>query len=332
MRDRDRISQRTRAKIKELNLGVQLFFCFLCGMANEEKYKGQILAASSYLDLLLTEDWSGREEEFRARTSVEHLAKVACMSRRLFQAEFQRMMHESVGAYRNRLRMERAQILLKDHDLTMAEVSDAVGFANAPAFHNTFRRVYHSSPLQRQAQLVEGAVVGTIPLHRMEHLCGEWVIYMPLAGAYSEQADVTSELKTWDVLEAFARKRGIHSTPPRYWGIALDDEAITSAEQCRFYAAVSVEDAVHLNVSSEIKAMQLPDGAYAVYTHRGAYEDLGTFYDTIFADRSIEAGDGPVLERYLNAPTEVPVAELVTEVWIPTSAPCDLREQSGNEP
>ena len=284
-------------------------------MEKKNAYSGQILTAVDALNRLVVEDWTGREGEFAQLGSVEHLAEAACMSRRLFQQEFRAVTGETIGAYKNRLRMEQAQVLLKDRKMSVAMIADSLGYRNVPAFNNGFKKAYGITPTQRRTSL-RRAEAGSECAYRMEELHDVAVIYLIFQGSYtlSKKAD----LAVWDRLDRFALERGIALAAPRYWGIAFDDEEITAANRLRYYAAVEVNPcAPKLPITEELKQMKLPDGRYAVYDYRGAYSGLGAFYDRIFAAADYEVADSPVLECYLNSPCDVGEDELLTEVWIP---------------
>lgn len=106
-----------------------------------------------------------------------------------------------------------------------------------------------------------------------------------------------------------------------YWGIAYDDTDITSLEKCRFYACIAIQKGIRSNppLTSPIKHMDLPQGTYAVYIHQGDYALLDAFYETILKQlpQFYSLGETPILEHYLNSPTDTDVKELLTEVWIP---------------
>ena len=73
------------------------------------------------------------------------------------------------------------------------------------------------------------------------------------------------------------------------------------------------------SLTSPIKYMELPQSTYAVYTHQGDYVLLDAFYETILKQlpQFYSLGETPILEHYLNSPTDTDVKELLTEVWIP---------------
>ena len=63
-------------------------------------------------------------------------------ARRLFRAHFK----QSPSAYYTRLRLERARTLLRYSRLGIAEIANAVGFADAASFSHAFKRVFGLPP------------------------------------------------------------------------------------------------------------------------------------------------------------------------------------------
>jgi AraC-like DNA-binding protein len=78
--------------------------------------------------------------------SLEDLANVAGVSRFHFHRQFRKSVGVTPREYVVRARIERAKGLLTESDLTVGEVSGAVGFADQSHFSNIFRRVTAMTP------------------------------------------------------------------------------------------------------------------------------------------------------------------------------------------
>ena len=78
--------------------------------------------------------------------SLDDLANVAGVSRFHFHRQFRRSVGVTPREYVLRARIERAKGLLTESDLTVGEVSGAVGFADQSHFSNIFRRVTAMTP------------------------------------------------------------------------------------------------------------------------------------------------------------------------------------------
>ncbi len=86
-------------------------------------------------------------EPFRQWT-VASLAAEAGVSRALFARRFTEIMGESPLRYLTEWRMERAEELLADRELTVAQVARAVGYADAFGFSTAFKRRRGQSPTE----------------------------------------------------------------------------------------------------------------------------------------------------------------------------------------
>jgi AraC-like DNA-binding protein len=78
--------------------------------------------------------------------SLDDLANVAGVSRFHFHRQFRKSVGVTPREYVLRARIERAKGLLTESDLTVGEVSGAVGFADQSHFSNIFRRVTAMTP------------------------------------------------------------------------------------------------------------------------------------------------------------------------------------------
>lgn len=67
--------------------------------------------------------------------------------------------------------------------------------------------------------------------------------------------------------------------------------------------------------------VDMPPGKYAVHLHRGSYEGLPGAWKEFESGALPAAGitprEGLCFERYLNDCSQVPPAELLTEIWVP---------------
>jgi effector-binding domain-containing protein len=84
-------------------------------------------------------------------------------------------------------------------------------------------------------------------------------------------------------------------------------------------AEVCLPIAHELPISGYFQARVLPAATVAKTLHVGPYDDLGEAYDAIMAWIPKHAFDvaGPIQERYLNSPDEVPPAEYRTQIEVP---------------
>lgn len=82
---------------------------------------------------------------------------------------------------------------------------------------------------------------------------------------------------------------------------------------------VAIPIAEKIEGPGEIKCYELPGGKMARTIHKGPYEECGPTYEKLFAwlaknGKKIVA---PTREMYLNDPHEVPLEEILTEIYAP---------------
>ncbi|MDE6821550.1 MAG: GyrI-like domain-containing protein [Bacteroides acidifaciens] len=287
-------------------------------------YQGQIETILHYLDSMIQKNWTGKTaDEFNHLLSIPELAKIACMSVRNLQLMFKAYTSETLHQYIIRTRMEYAQQLLKDKNMSITEICEYIGFANQSALNNALQKKYNLTPRELQKKLLETTHVypSPIPLCRIVESETIPILFLSYTGDYNTCSSVAFEAYTWDCLYEYAKENSLLPNKEDYWGIAYDDTDITSSEKCRFYACMTIQRGTGFSPSltSQIKYMELPQSTYAVYTHQGDYALLDAFYETILKQlpQSYCLGETPILEHYLNSPTDTEVKELLTEVWIP---------------
>jgi len=85
-------------------------------------------------------------EHIGSPISLDDLANIAGVSRFHFHRQFRKSMGVTPHAYVLRARIERAKALLTGSDVTIGEVSGAVGFADQSHFSNIFRKLTAMTP------------------------------------------------------------------------------------------------------------------------------------------------------------------------------------------
>ncbi|MBQ7495124.1 MAG: helix-turn-helix domain-containing protein [Bacteroidaceae bacterium] len=84
----------------------------------------------------------------KQRLSIDELAAEMCMSRSQFTRRISAATGMSASNYLNRLRMEKAQRLLKDTEKPISTIAYECGFDDTPYFCNLFKKLYRVTPMQ----------------------------------------------------------------------------------------------------------------------------------------------------------------------------------------
>ena len=288
----------------------------------ENKYKGQITAVLHHINMMVQRDWRYSDTNaFENETTLEALAKISGMSERNLQIYFPAYTNETVGQYKNRIRLEYALQLLKEDKYTQSKIAERLGFANDTALYNIFRKKLNTTPANYKALFLTEPVIIEVRVidYKIEDLPETPVLFLSHIGNYEDYASAVFEEDSWNRLYDYAQAKDLLPQTEEYWGICYDDTRITDTEKCRFYACLTIAKPIKSRLTDEVKCMTLPMHKYAVYTHKGSYSYLDSFYKAILLNipQGYILNDGLILERYLNSPNDVDESELLTEVWMP---------------
>ena len=149
------------------------------------------------------------------------------------------------------------------------------------------------------------------------------VLYVRKEGDYNKSAR-----EAWEVLMGFAYKnkikykKNLMGKNAMMFGIGHDDPNITDTEKLRFDAYISWDDKT-VKPEDEISNKIIDGGKYAMFIHKGAYENLKSTYDMIgdwIVESGTNLGDKPMFEKYLNRdPRRTKPENLKTEIYVPIS-------------
>lgn len=88
------------------------------------------------------------DENLSEELSVQRIAKSVNVSKSALYKLFHAYFHCTVSGYINKKRIEKSALLLVSTDLSIEEISGAVGYANASYYAKTFKKEKGVSPLQ----------------------------------------------------------------------------------------------------------------------------------------------------------------------------------------
>ena len=123
------------------------------------------------------------------------------------------------------------------------------------------------------------------------------------------------------------RKLGAIAGPARLFahpdammiGVYKDDPRTTPVAELRSAAGVAIPEGVR--IPDGLVEERAVGGRFACGTHHGSYEKLPDAWKRLMTELIPAAGyhrrDAASYERYINDPTQVPEAELLTEICIP---------------
>lgn len=125
--------------------------------------------------------------------------------------------------------------------------------------------------------------------------------------------------EAFERLAAFLEGKHITGPDTMFLAVYHDDPETTPPTELRSDACFTVDES--FQPEGEVNVMTIPSGTYAVYQHKGPYEDLGNAWGLFCGKLLPEAGfkvrQAPCFEVYLNDPASVAPSELLTDIYEP---------------
>lgn len=257
---------------------------------------------------------------------METLAGIGFYSTYHFHRIMRAYLNEPLGSYITRLRLEYGAQLLRHSEEPVAGIAERVGYDNLSSFSKAFKKRFEIAPVEYRQRTIDllKTYHTTIQENAMQYLKNtqpkiktiksKRLIYAQALGAYDE-----SSKKAWERVCGYAKEKHLFGFRTEFIGISFDDPTVTDSEKLRYNACLTVSKEV--KPEAEIGVMEIPEGKYAIFTHKGPYEQLNSSYNYIYgpwlAESKVELRNEPCLENYLNAPEKTKPEKLLTEIMIP---------------
>ena len=254
---------------------------------------------------------------------VSALASMASISPFHFHRVFSSHVGEPVLAYIRRLRLEKAAFRILFMNSSVTEVAAQAAYSSPAAFTRAFRLHFGTTPKKfvrkllagRQCDRHGGTAMPAGPEYRR-------IPTLELLGVKRLGPYNRSPWAAWRALQGFLQDSARGTGQWKRVGIPLDWPELTPEPRQRYEACV-VSNAAP---DGEFFRKQLPGGGYAVFLHRGPYQELPAAHENIFwrwlPDAGIKLRDAPAMHFYLDADAEVSdPASLRTEICIPVDMP-----------
>jgi AraC family transcriptional regulator len=258
--------------------------------------------------------------------SLERLARVAAFSPFHFHRIFRAITNETLFAFIQRLRLERAALALLHHrDQTVLAVALDHGFSSAATFARAFKArfgvsatAWRAGPAERQSKRSKAnrnprkaarrsrghrsprrakedtmsVTVKELPPYR--------VAYMRHVGPYGAHGIPG----LWQRFGEWMSTRGLLGPDSIKLGIGHDDPLVTAPEQCRYDACLVVP--AHFDGDKWVNVMEVPGGKYAVAEFVGTAHGIRDAWDGLYRSwlpgSGYQPDDRPCLELYRGHP------------------------------
>jgi AraC family transcriptional regulator len=269
---------------------------------------------------------------------LEGLARLAGVTPSHFSRSFTSTIGESPRAYVERLRLERAAVLLVVRAASILEIALDSGFQSHETFTRAFRRRFGIAPSRwrhgsgshlamadandaRRRSLAEELPEGSLSPTTIRTLRSLPVLFQRHVGPYDEVPPTA-----WRRVQAAAASRGI-ATQGLLLGVAHDAPGLTEPARCRFDACIVVDGpaAAAWRPTNGVGAQLLPGGPFATTTYVGPYSGLADAYRVIVErimarTPHVELVGLPAIESYHTTVINPDASLNETEIALPVRA------------
>lgn len=268
--------------------------------SSQQEYEQRINRVLTYIYTNLSKD-----------LSVDELAKVSCFSPYHFHRLFTALVGESVGSYQRRLRLEKANHMLRfNPSKSITDIALDMGFNSPGAFNRAFKKLFNCKPgevrmkerVKFQQAMTEGvATPDCIKEYSITKMKERRVFFTPYVGPYGDE--YVSE--QWCSHIQDAQQKDVISDKTSFIGIVHDDPDITSENQCRYDCCITTESFVHDKIKT------IAGGSYAIFQFSGSCEEVFQAYRWIygqwFPQSGYEPANLPSYEEYCHFKVNTPI-------------------------
>ncbi len=261
------------------------------------------------------------EENYKKDLSLEELAKISGFSKFHFHRIFKFVVGSSLGDYIKRTKMSsstRKFMNLK----SITKIALQSGYDTPASYTKAFKNVFGKTPKEYFQNIIKENKKNKImkPI-RIENFKDCEVLCVRKEGKYSEAAGQAFEvLMKFAYTQKIKFKKNLMGKNAMIFGIGHDDPKITKSSKLRYDACVSLDDK-SVKPEGEIFTKKIPGGKYAVFLHKGSYDNLEKTYKEIMAwvmKNEVELRDDPIFDKYLNRdPRRTKEENLRTEIFVP---------------
>lgn len=256
---------------------------------------------------------------------LETLAQISHFSPYHFHRIIRAYLGESLGSYIVRIRMETAAALILHTNQQISEIALKVGYDIPSSFNKAFQKRFGCPPTEFRNKHI---IINSIKYLTMETISQtarlkpaikvlkpKKVIFVQSIGNYSGSGTA----RAWEKVSEFAQRKKLFGWKTEFIGVSHDDPHITDTEKLRYDACITV--AKEVTPEGEIGVREIAGGKFAVFMHKGPYENFQKTYNAIFKQWLPASGqelrNAECFEKYLNSPQKTKPENLKTEIYIP---------------
>jgi AraC family transcriptional regulator len=238
---------------------------------------------------------------------------------------------ETLGSFIRRLRLGRAAQWLIKSRLSITEIALKSGYDTPAAFSKAFRQLFKVTPsvvrkngiypdigIQKDDMRIKKRSKLMEPEFR--NLPNKKVIAVERKGLINNSFTKAAD-SAFSALTRYLQVNNLWGSVEECLGLSPDEINSIPDDENRYIAGFFLKEGQAVKTGGDVKIIEIPAGRYAVFTHKGSYENLWQTWNSAYRDWLPISGetlrDLAPFEVYLNDKQKTPVAKLVTEIYIP---------------
>lgn len=275
-------------------------------------YQDKINKVLSYIDFNLAE-----------KQELDKLASMAYLSKFHFHRIMTSYLGESLAVYINRIKLEKAAILLKYSDNPIEKIAYTIGYETPTAFTKAFKKYFHLSPTEYKKSNVGSFTIKTIYKTAKDFaLTAEVKRIKSFKILCTQVKGIVGSKKTyvgWAELLTYANLHKIINADTKFIAVHWDDPTITQENNIRYDACITINSEIKDTNKFSIK--QFKGGKYLCVLYKGDYKYFPEVYNQIFRDyifkQNYRLREEPIFEEFLNSINDTNRKDLLTLIHIP---------------
>lgn len=275
-------------------------------------YQDKINKVLSYIDFNLAE-----------KHDLEKLAKMSFLSKFHFHRIITSFLEEPLSVYINRIKLEKAAVLLKYSDNSIETIAYTIGYETPTAFTKSFKKSFGISPSEfKKSNVGNFSIKGKKKSKSNFNLSSEIKTIKPFKVLSNQVRGIVGDKKTYDGwvdLLAFAYQHNIINAETKFIAVHWDDPTITQESNIRYDACVTINTDIKNTNKFSIK--QFNGGKYLCVLYKGDYRYLPNVYNQIFREyifkQNYRLREEPIFEEFLNSINDTSKSKLLTVIHLP---------------
>lgn len=278
--------------------------------------------------------------------SLEELASVAFFSPFHFHRLFVAMMGETVNAFTNRMRNEKAARLLRFSERSVADISAECGFSSPATLSRSFKQYFGISPgrfrkgeeiknskirkdlqpvIQYHCNMKQQELEQRFPVQIIQ-LPERKIAYIRVKDAFKEGVVIAAFAKLID----WSKDAGLFGSETIF-GMSKDDPEVTPKEKYRYEACITLPKDFKEATDSPVQVTSLPACKYAFIIVSGDINlvaaGINYLFDTWLINSVYECETQPGLEIFLDKENVCNWSHFDLQIGIPVKAIANVKNK-----